>query len=250
MPVCVPCRHNPRAPGGSRTHATAIPRRQAPATTRGHHHPERPVGVEPTHPPWQGDRQPLHHGRGRSHQSIRRGSHPRRHFGRVACCCYTTDASPTSGSGGSRTHVIPLKRRVPRRRRTHETCQSLRCARKHSHLPYSTPCGSRTRPRRLERPPTSPEVERGCRYQKRNRPGVCLTPGRRVFRDWRRGYPLVSSTLPTRRLPLARVISARPPAGGRQVKFIARVPEGHGEFVVNGVSCSSSWVVIPRVYTT
>ena len=24
---------------------------------------ERPVGVEPTHPPWQGDRLPLHHGR-------------------------------------------------------------------------------------------------------------------------------------------------------------------------------------------
>ena len=24
---------------------------------------ERPVGVEPTHPPWRGDRQPLHHGR-------------------------------------------------------------------------------------------------------------------------------------------------------------------------------------------
>ncbi len=26
--------------------------------------PERPVGVEPTHPPWQGSRLPLHHGRG------------------------------------------------------------------------------------------------------------------------------------------------------------------------------------------
>jgi hypothetical protein len=27
-----------------------------------------------------------------TNQSIRRGSHPRNHFGRVACCCYTTDA--------------------------------------------------------------------------------------------------------------------------------------------------------------
>ncbi len=56
---------------------------------------ERPAGVEPTHPPWQGGRQPLHHGRGSIAQSIRRGSHPRRHFGRVACCCYTTDAFAT-----------------------------------------------------------------------------------------------------------------------------------------------------------
>ena len=53
-----------RAPGGNRTHTSAIPRRQAPVTTRGRcHRPERPVGVEPTLPPWQGSRLPLHHGR-------------------------------------------------------------------------------------------------------------------------------------------------------------------------------------------
>lgn len=48
-------------------------------------------------------------------QSIRRRLHPRRHRGRVACCCYTTDA--VSGGGGNRTHVYPLKRRSPRQRR-------------------------------------------------------------------------------------------------------------------------------------
>ena len=28
----------------------------------------------------------------KAYESIRRGLHPRNHFGRVACCCYTTDA--------------------------------------------------------------------------------------------------------------------------------------------------------------
>lgn len=48
------------------------------------------MGVEPTRPPWQGDRLPLHHGRVR-----------------------------TSGSGGNRTHVHLLKRQAPNQRRTH-----------------------------------------------------------------------------------------------------------------------------------
>jgi hypothetical protein len=52
-------------------------------------------------------------------QYVRRESHPRDHFGRVACCCYTTDASRTSGSGGNRTHVNLFKRQAPRQRRTH-----------------------------------------------------------------------------------------------------------------------------------
>jgi hypothetical protein len=59
-------RHRSKAPGGSRTHTTAIPRLQAATTSQGRTPRERPVGVEPTRPPWQGDRLPLHHGRGRS----------------------------------------------------------------------------------------------------------------------------------------------------------------------------------------
>ena len=101
--------HKSRALGGNRTHTSVIPRRQAATTSQGPYtfsipqstlrdpqSEERPVGVEPTRPPWQGDRLPLHHGRVRistdHRQYIRRELHPRDHFGRVACCCYTTDA--------------------------------------------------------------------------------------------------------------------------------------------------------------
>lgn len=88
----------PEALGGNRTRTSAIPKRQAATTSQGRElcfrvRKKRPVGVEPTRPPWQGDRLPLHHGRGIHIQSIRRESHPRSHFGKVACCCYTTDAN-------------------------------------------------------------------------------------------------------------------------------------------------------------
>jgi hypothetical protein len=76
-------------------------------------------------------------------QYVRRESHPRDHFGRVACYCYTTDASPTSGSGGNRTHVNLLKRQAPSQRRTH-----FRFA-----LAGSGPHGSRTRALPLDRRP-------------------------------------------------------------------------------------------------
>jgi hypothetical protein len=61
----------------------------------------------------------------------------------------------------------------------------------------STPCGSRTRPKRLERPPTSPEVERGTapRTQKKEAGrGSLLPPAGADAITWRAGgYPLVSS---------------------------------------------------------
>ncbi len=40
MPVCAPC-HFARAPGGSRTHPSAIPRRQAATTSQGHSYTPR-----------------------------------------------------------------------------------------------------------------------------------------------------------------------------------------------------------------
>jgi hypothetical protein len=196
-------------------------------------------------------------------QYIRRDLHPRNHFGRVACCCYTTDAQRTStphgtrtrldglrghrphpksneaqrtsGSGGNRTHVNLLKRQAPSQRRTHFHSRSARSTGSGPHgsrtrtLPLdrrplyrlsfwtvfpieqvaeesnpaglsrrfwrpsafpdavttysavtnSTPCGSRTRPKRLERPPTSPEVERGL--SSRHSPGKSEPAGGRFL---------------------------------------------------------------------
>ena len=77
---------------------------------------ERPVGVEPTHPPWRGGRRPLHHGRvstlcgSRARLGGLRGRRPHPKSNR---------ARRSSGSGGSRTHVVRFKRPVPRRRRPH-----------------------------------------------------------------------------------------------------------------------------------
>lgn len=91
---------------------------------------------------------------------------------------------PFSGPHGSRTRTLPRDKRPLyrlsfwtvshftsrwRRNRTPQDEPSVletECApRRIHHLCFtnfvSTPCGSRTRPRRLERPPTSPEVERG-----------------------------------------------------------------------------------------
>ena len=77
---------------------------------------ERPVGVEPTRPPWQGDRLPLHHGRG-CHRASGGSCTRVPTVARWRVRCYTTDT--VSRSGGSRTHVIPLKRRAPSRLSPH-----------------------------------------------------------------------------------------------------------------------------------
>lgn len=105
-----------RASGGSRTHASAIPRRLAAVTTQRRHQQSAQWESNPhiRHGKATGSRYIMG---ANTNQSIRRGSHPRRHRGRVACCCYTTDALTISGSGGNRTHVCPLKRRSPRQRR-------------------------------------------------------------------------------------------------------------------------------------
>jgi hypothetical protein len=75
-------------------------RRQAAATSwaRFVNQTEHPAGIAPATPPWEGGMLLLHHGR---------------------TCRSGTARQPDSGSGGSRTHVVPLKRRVPRRRRPH-----------------------------------------------------------------------------------------------------------------------------------
>jgi hypothetical protein len=73
--------------------------------------------------------------------------------------------------GGNRTHDDRLIRAVPCRLATPQS-ELRRVVKDRAN---STPCGSRTRPGRLERPPTSPEVERGA-YQKRNRPGGRFSP--------------------------------------------------------------------------
>jgi hypothetical protein len=122
VPVSAPCLdpQRRRAPGGNRTHASAIPRRQAPVTTRGRRHTDRAPSGSRTHTSALARRQAAvtSWARHEHQQSVRRGSHPRCRRGRAACCCYTTDASH-SGSGGARTHMIPFKRRVPCRRRPH-----------------------------------------------------------------------------------------------------------------------------------
>ena len=99
---------------------------------------ERPAGVEPARPPWQGDRLPLHHGRlagsriVKDHKSTGRDSNPRhRSTGAVSspldhqCVVFSgrsvnTSLKPrasslkplSSGTGGYRTHIIRFKRPV------------------------------------------------------------------------------------------------------------------------------------------
>ena len=115
LPVCVPCRKAP---------CTGLepvsPARQAGRHTRfvtGRKFSERPAGVEPTHPPWQGGRQPLHHGR-IANQSTRQESNLRGRRTRTAGCRYNTGASvhpagavgfePTPGRfGGGHAAVTP-----------------------------------------------------------------------------------------------------------------------------------------------
>ena len=50
-------------PANSRSAVWRSPLEQCVGFCRCARLPERPAGVEPAHPPWQGDRQPLHHGR-------------------------------------------------------------------------------------------------------------------------------------------------------------------------------------------
>ena len=86
----------------------------------------------------------------------------------------------------------------------------------------STPCGSRTRPWRFERPPTSPEVERGA-LQQRSRPGVASSPGRRFFRMLALGgYPLVSKPLTSKARSVFATIAAKPAAVRRSSLLVCQ----------------------------
>ncbi len=95
-----------QAPGGNRTHASAIPRRQAPATTRGQRFLQSAQWESNPH---------IRHGKATGSryimgasiiiQCIRWDLHPRHHFGRVVCsllhhgCIHTVEAAgiePTS----------------------------------------------------------------------------------------------------------------------------------------------------------
>ncbi len=234
---------------------------------------ERPVGVEPTHPPWQGDRQPLHHGRVHNRQSIRRDLHPRHHRGRVACLLlhHGRTPNPTVEAVGIEPTLSCLRDRCLGQRRPHFRCSGpegirtpdllrdretatplARGTTSHSALygtrtrltwltlrpthplrhkasnansrqgrnrtprapghriwkpaafpdaiptyETSTPCWVRTRPLRLERPPTSPEVQQGVTDPgtNANRPGALLRAppaGSRGHATGAEGHPLVS----------------------------------------------------------
>lgn len=140
--------------------------------------------------------------------------------------------------GGTRTHGDRLIRAVPCRLATPQCC-SPGCQRP---IEPSTPCGSRTRPLRLERPPTSPEVQRGIRVStKANRPGVASTPGRRDVRSWRKGLSAGIQTDHTHlHFSTQALRGDRGNAGDRQAKFIARMPECHGSISKFGVI---SWIL-------
>ena len=78
--------------------------------------PERPTGVEPALPPWQGGRLPLHHGRWLEAELSKTQEHrvgveptsPRYEGGIFA----TRRPVLVSGTGGYRTHIVRFKRPV------------------------------------------------------------------------------------------------------------------------------------------
>ncbi|VTT97267.1 unnamed protein product [Gemmataceae bacterium] len=75
-----------RAPSGSRTHTSAMARRQAAATSWARSRPtEHPAGLAPATPPWEGG---------------------------MFATTPRTHTNSDSGSGGNRTHVILLKRQA------------------------------------------------------------------------------------------------------------------------------------------
>ena len=93
-------------------------------------------------------------------------------------------------------------------------------------------------PLRRERPPTTPQVQRGispARDPKTKPAGGRFTPGRRVFRDWRVGSSARIQTKTAHpgfdREAQALRGDRGGKAGGRQAKVIARVPECHGGIV-------------------
>lgn len=154
-----------RAPGGSRTHTSAIPRRQAATTSQGRStsttsqqsaqwesnphvrlgkaigyryimgaaftkeiDPEHPAGVAPAYPLWKSGVLLLHHGRP-SPSSTPHGSRTRLDGLRDhRPHPKSNGAYGTSGSGGNRTHVHLLKRQAPRQRRTHFHSARFRAA--------------------------------------------------------------------------------------------------------------------------
>ena len=84
---------------------------------------ERPAGVEPAHPPWQGDRLPLHHGRFgwkpncQGAKSTGRDSNPRHRMTTLravpgAVSLPLSRPVLVSGTGGHRTHIVRFKRPV------------------------------------------------------------------------------------------------------------------------------------------
>ena len=78
---------------------------------------ERPAGVEPALPPWQGGRLPLHHGRSKRKQIVKDRIEP---FVDWGFDDLVRDKSPNqpiskqiiSGTGGHRTHIVRFKRPV------------------------------------------------------------------------------------------------------------------------------------------
>ena len=107
---------------------------------------ERPAGVEPARPPWQGDRLPLHHGRlvgsriVKDHQSTRRDSNPRRRItGAVSsplddqCVCSVGLVGIEPTSSGLRVRCITLSATIP--------FQSARWELNTGHRPARMPVG-------------------------------------------------------------------------------------------------------------
>ncbi len=120
----------------------------------------------------------LHHGRTRTSGSGGNRTHVNL-LKRQAPSQRRTHFQQTSGPHGSRTRNLPLDRRslyrmsfwtvrkpaggggIEPRRTSRRFWRPSAFPDAITTCKFSTPCGSRTRPKRLERPPTSPEVERG-----------------------------------------------------------------------------------------
>lgn len=197
--------------GGNRTHVHLL-KRQAPSQRRTHFRKAVPRGIEPPLFSLTG-RRPLHWPAG-------------------PCC-----RAPTSRWRRNRT---PQARAVGFGDRVRSQTRSPPVANR-----SSTPCGSRTRPKRLERPPTSPEVERGVapRTKKGAGRGSLLPPAGADAITWRAGgYPLVSgSRCAPRPKPasLASVAARYAPFATLTAAAVRRssVIACQGVMVVSGVRC-------------
>ena len=199
--------------------------------------PEPPAGVEPARPPYQDGKLPLHHGgvtdhepRAPSGSRTRTSAMARQQATATSWARLST--SPTSGSGGNRTHVTLLKRQVPRQRRAHfqslaaggggiEPHRTSRRFWRPSAFPDAiTTCvavpragvepdlgGLKGRRPHRKSNGAHPRPPRRRPARKREPAGGSLrTPGRRDCHCWpARGYPLVSLR------PLSRCAGASRP---------------------------------------